>query len=559
LSEPRHPRLAVITRALRNKALRRVEIAYGLAVGAEWAVWIAFLVFGYTHGGPSAAMTIALVQVVPTAVLAPTLGLLASRFRVGRVLLAGYLMEMATLVTACALIALKAPNWSVFAIAALVSMAMTVTRPMQAAFVPALVRTPDELTASNVLAGWSENVWKLIAPAIAGVLMALHGPALAIAGTSLMALVAAVLVAPVSGSAKVKASAESSEEFRSSLSTVAHDRSLRVLLGVQCVYQIIVGATDFLMVILALSILHIGQGGAGYLNATLGAGGLLAGLVTVRLIGRPNLAGFAVFTLLSTNLALAALGFNSLVLAAYLLLGLVGFAGGLFDVTARTLLQRAAPPDSLASAFAVLESFMDFGLAVGVLIVRGAFFVGGDRGAFWIPALAGAVIVVGLCGRLLAIDQSVPVPHVQIELLRSVPIFAGLSGPALEGVAHQLAPMTAPAGTVVMRQGDPGDRYYLIADGTLAVSRDGVDVATIGRGQGFGEIALISDSPRTASVAARSDVLLYGLDKDHFVLVLTGHAAAHEAARVTAAGHLRSLGIAGGPEGQPPSIPDPRD
>jgi CRP-like cAMP-binding protein len=110
-----------------------------------------------------------------------------------------------------------------------------------------------------------------------------------------------------------------------------------------------------------------------------------------------------------------------------------------------------------------------------------------------------------------------------------------------------------------MRQGDSGDRYYLIADGTLSVSRDGVDVATIGRGQGFGEIALISDSPRTASVAARSDVLLYGLDKDHFVLVLTGHSAAHEAARVTAAGHLRSLGIAGGPEGQPPSIPDPRD
>jgi predicted MFS family arabinose efflux permease len=536
-------RRAVIWRALRNRALKRVEIAYGLAVGAEWSVWIAFLVFGYTHGGPSGAMTIALVQVIPTALLAPALGLLASRYRAGRVLLAGYLIEAASLVAACALIVLAAPEWSVFAIAVVVSMAITVTRPMQAALVPALVRTPDELTASNVLAGWSENAWKLIAPAIAGALMAWHGPELAIAGTSLMAIIAAVLVAPVSGSAKARASAGVAEEFRSSLSTVAHDRSLRVLLGVQCIYQVIVGATDFLMVILALSILHIGQGGAGYLNAVLGAGGLLAGLVTVRLIGRPNLAGLAIFTLLGTDLFLAALGFNSLVLAAYLLLALVGFGGGLFDVTARTLLQRAAPPNSLASAFAVLESFMDVGLALGVLVVRGAFVLGGDRGAFWIPALAGAVIVAGLCGRLLAIDHSAPVPHVQIELLRSVPIFSGLSGPALEGVAHQLVPTTAAAGTVVIRQGDPGDRYYLIADGDLDVSRDGINVATIGRGRGFGEIALIADSPRTATVTANSDVDLYVLDKDQFVLVLTGHAAAHEAATVTAAGHLRSLGI----------------
>ena len=422
---------------------------------------------------------------------------------------------------------------------------------------PALVRTPEELTASNVLAGWSENAWKLIAPAVAGVLMALHGPTLAIAGTSVMALVATVLVAPVSGLAKVRLSADDGEQFGSSLSKVVHDRSLRVLLGVQCIYQVIVGATDFLMVILALSILHIGQGGAGYLNAALGAGGLLAGLATVRLIGRSNLAAFAIFTLLSTEFALAALGFNSLVLAAYLLLGLVGFGGGLFDVTARTLLQRATPPDSLASAFAVLESFMDTGLAVGVLIARGAFVIGGARGAFWIPALSGAVIVVVLCGRLLSIDHSSPVPHVQIELLRSIPIFAGLSGPALEGVAHQLTPTTAPAGTIVIRQGDPGDRYYLIADGTLSVSRDGVDVATIGRGQGFGEIALISPSPRTATIRAKSDVIMYSLDKDQFVLVLTGHAAAHEAAKATAAGHLRSLGIAHISEGEDPSPSGP--
>src|ERR1700688_2025245 len=114
MSQVRLTRRAIISRALRNRSLRRVEIAYGLAVGAEWAVWIAFLVYGYTHGGPSGAMTIALVQVVPTAVFPPGLGMLASRYSAGRVLLAGYLVETVTLVAAWALIALVAPKWSVF-------------------------------------------------------------------------------------------------------------------------------------------------------------------------------------------------------------------------------------------------------------------------------------------------------------------------------------------------------------------------------------------------------------------------------------------------------------
>ena len=216
-----------------------------------------------------------------------------------------------------------------------------------------------------------------------------------------------------------------------SLLVVARDPALRVLLGVQGLYQVLTGATDFLMVVLALSILHIGQGGAGYLNAVLGAGGLLAGVATVRLIGRSKLAGIVVIALVATNIALAALGFNTMVLLAFVL---------------------------LASAFSVLESCMDIGLALGVVSVRVPFAIGGSRGAFWIPALAGVVVIVALSGRLLAVDRSAPVPHVQIELLRSISIFSCLNGPALEGVAHQLVPVTARTGTVVVGRGDRGDR-----------------------------------------------------------------------------------------------------
>ena len=368
-----------ISRAFRNRSLRRVELAYGLFVGAEWAVWIVFLVYGYTHGGASAATTIALLQVVPTALLAPVLGMLSDRHGPKQVLLAGYVGEAASMAAACALIALGAPRWTVFILSVFVSVAITLGRPAEAALVPAIVRTPDELTASNVLAGWSESAWKLIAPALVGILLAWHGPALAIAGTALMAVIAALMVAAVPGPVRAPASSESDREFRASIAVVVHDPALRVLLGAQGFYQVVVGAADFLMVILALSILHIGQGGAGYLTAVLGVGGLLAGAVTVGLIGRSNLASIIVFSLLGANVALAALGFNTTVMLAFVLLGAVGFCGGLFDVTARTLLQRAAPPESLASSFSVLESLMDSGLALGVVIVRVSVAIGGER------------------------------------------------------------------------------------------------------------------------------------------------------------------------------------
>jgi hypothetical protein len=373
--------------------------------------------------------------------------------------------------------------------------------------------------------------------------MALHGPGLAIAATALMALIGAFLVGPVSSSARPQLAEEGGQSLFASLAVVARQPALRVVLGVQGSYQVIAGATDFLMVILALSVVHIGQGGAGYMTAVLGAGGLMAGIVTVGLIGRSKLAAIVIVALLGANVFLGVLGFNSTVVLAFVLLGAVGFCGGVFDVSARTLLQRAAPPESLASAFSLLESLMDAGLAFGVVIVRVAFALGGARGAFWIPGLGGVVVVLAVSRKLLAVDRSAPVPHVQIELLRRVPIFSCLSGPALEGIAHQLVPQSAGAGEVVIREGDRGDRYYLIADGTLRVSRGGIEVATIGRGQGFGEIALLNDSPRTASVTAEGDVLLYALDKEPFVLVLTGHVAAHESAKTIASGHLRSLGM----------------
>ena len=98
--------------------------------------------------------------------------------------------------------------------------------------------------------------------------------------------------------------------------------------------------------------------------------------------------------------------------------------------------------------------------------------------------------------------------------------------------------MRVSAGTSVITQGDPGDRYYAVADGELTIVRDGKLVQTATRGDGFGEIALLQDVPRMASVTAVTDALLYSLEKEPFVETLTGHVSAASVARSVIARHL---------------------
>jgi MFS family permease len=526
--------LGVFGSALRNRALRRVELSYGLFTGAEWGMWIALLVFAYRHGGASASSLIAIVQLAPCAVLGPLLGAWADRNRAGRVLLVGYLVQGVTLAGVAAAIATGGPTWVVFVLAPVVNLGMTATRPAQAALVPSIVRTAEELTASNVLSGWVEQASRLVFPAVVGVLLATRGPALAIGVTAAMDIVAGLLVLGVPGPDPAPGDVALSAKLRANLSAAGRDRSTRLLLSLNVFYQALVGALDLLCVILAVSVLGLGQGGAGYLNAVVAAGGVVAGAATAMLVGRPRLVGFLTAGIVGATVALALIAAHPTVAVAFFLLALVGLSGSVFDVTGHTLLQRVAPSDALAGIFSVRESLTDFGLMAGIVVVRVAEAVGGYRAALVAPAVVTVAAVVVLWRPLRAVDDAADVPQVEIQLLRGIRIFAVLPAPALEGVARRLAPVTVGAGTVVVREGDSGDSYYAIADGVLKVHRRGAHVATLGRGEGFGEIALVHGVPRVASVTADTECLLFELAKEPFVLLLTGHPmAAREADAIT--------------------------
>jgi hypothetical protein len=235
------------------------------------------------------------------------------------------------------------------------------------------------------------------------------------------------------------------------------------------------------------------------------------------------------------------LAVHSTLASAFVLIALAGVGRSLFDVTGRTLLQRTAPPDLLARVFGLLESLLNAGLAIGVVLVPPLVALGGAKAALIGTGLVMLGVLATTQRRLRTLDAAATVPLIEIHLLRSIPLFAPLPAPALESLARALTPLSLPAGTVVIREGDRGDCYYAIAHGELRVERGGVAIATLRRSEGVGEIALIRDTPRTATVIAQTDVDLYTLDREPFLLAMTGHAPAHQTADAIAQSRLDEI------------------
>jgi hypothetical protein len=308
-------------------------------------------------------------------------------------------------------------------------------------------------------------------------------------------------------------------------------RLLVALLGAQWV---VIGALDILFVILAVHVLDRGQGWVGYLNMAYGVGGVLAGLTGVALVGRRRLVTPILGSVILIGAALALSALSTAAAATVVLLAVVGGGRALFNLATRTLLQRAVPAEVVGRVFGVAEGVAMAGLAVGSVLVPLLVAVGGTATA--VLGTAAILPLVALLGgrALLAVDAAAHVPIVEIALLRSLRIFRALPAPALEGLARSLEPAGLAAGEVLIREGEPGDRFYAIADGRLQVTIGGIPVATKVRGDGIGEIALLYGVPRTATVSAVSPATVFALSREDFLTAVAGHAPTARAAAAVA-------------------------
>ena len=517
-----------------NWDLLRLQLAFFWFNGTEWAVWLAMLVYAYDHGGATEAGIVAVVQLVPAAVAGPFLSVLADREPPARTLRHGYLVQASLLAVVAAVLLGEGPRYLAYAVAALVTAALTITRPTQTALVPFLARRPEELTASNVLFGWNESVAMLAAPAGAGLLLATVGPGWVFAVAATVMLVSAVLVAPLARPAagldeegedelEVVPHAGIVAELRTGIDALRHEPAARMLVFVLATMFTAVGALDVVTVVLALDVLDLGQGGPGFLNACFGLGGVAAIVVTATFVGRPKLIPWVIGAAVAWGGSFLVLGLRSSVAAAIVLLAAAGVAYMVFDVAGRTLLQRSAPSDIVSRVFGLMEAVGAIGLAAGSGFVPMIVTAVGVEAAV---VGTGVVLPIALllCGKaLLHIDEHATVPVMEIALLRCVPFLRELPAPELESLARSLVRVDAEAGQVLTAEGDVGDRFYVIADGEVETFTSGGHLRRLGRGEGFGEIALLQDVPRTATCVAVGPARLYALERDPFIAAVTGH------------------------------------
>ena len=530
----------------RNPNLRRLELAWVGSATGEWAAIVALSVFAFESGGAAAVGLVVLIRMLPAAAAAPFSALLADRFPRTRVMVAADLSRAFAVTGAAVAVSADAPAGVVYALAGLVAVISTAFRPAQAALVPTLARTPQELTAANVASSTIESVAFFAGPALGGLLLAATSVGVVFAAQAVAFLWSALLVRRISVEPLVEPEAGAGRrgimrELGAGFEAVARDSRLRLLIGLFGAQTLVGGALNVLVVVTALELLDVGEAGLGFLTSADGLGGLIGAAGALLLVGRRRLAAAFGAGILLWGVPLALIGVWPEYVVAFAMLVIVGLANTIVDVSGLTLLQRGVDNSVLARVFGVLETLVLGAIALGGVLAALLISVLGIRGALiasgaFLPALA-----LLTWRRLAALDAAAVVPADRVALLRSGPIFAPLPPAIVEHLALSLEPVAVSAGTEIIRQGEPGDRFYLVGDGELAVSMDGRETARLGSGDSFGEIALLRDVPRTATVSAKTDALVYGLDRDEFIAAVTGHAESADAADAVIARRLGTL------------------
>ncbi len=528
-----------------NADLRRLQLAgIGSTLGI-WAYGVAIAVYAYDVDGARAVGLLYFVRWLLAGAFAPWLALLADRVSRRRVMLAADLLRAGIVGGMAAVAATHGPTTLVYALAVLASIVGAAFHPAQSALLPSLAKTPEELAASNVALSSTSSIGMFAGPAIAGALLAITSPGVVFAVTAAAFLWSAACLVRIPRDAPATSAGEGENAFSALLAgfrAIASEPKLRVVIGLSGGQTLVAGALEVLLVIVALRLLDAGNAGVGWLNAAVGVGGLLGAVGAAALAGRKRLGGdFGVGLLLfGLPLALCAAWTN----AAFVLVlfAVIGIGNTVVDVSSITLMQRTAEDEVLARVFGVLESLIFLTLALGALATPALVAAIGPRLALVVAGLFLPAVLVPLWPRLAAIDASTRIPSARLELLRAIPLFAPLPPPVLERLAASSAEVTVPAEAAVVEQGQPGDLFYVIASGRAAVEVDGSRSAELGPGDFFGEIALLRDVPRTATVRALDELRLFALERDVFIAAVTGYAPSKEAADSVVAERL-PLGI----------------
>ena len=533
-----------------NRNVRRIQLAF---VGAEiggWAYVMALLVWTYQEGGAALVGTWAGVRWLLAAFAGTVGGAVADRMSRRTFMQLNAAIQLGLVLITVGAIHLDLSVWAVLVPGTLISMVAASYRPAQAGLLPSLVDSPKQLTAANATAEIVDSSAAFIGPAIAGLLLSLFGivPVMLVQALgfvwSLM-LVAGVRVeretpashsvqegdapaaATTAGPVEEGKTPDSDDESESlwvevtgGFRAIFRDRDLVALSGLLGVNGLLAGVLAVLVVVIAAE--TIGDPAAvGWLNALLGVATLVGGLVMLALAGRVRLGRLMVIGVLGWCVPLVVLGLLPELVVIVVVFILIGLTDPMVNVGFGVIPARLVPDRVLSRVFAAIESLFIAAMAVGAFVTPILIAALG---------LQAAIVALGVGGIVVALVCAVRMPHLDarlvaprgLELLRRVPPFSPLAPTMLEQIAHKLEPVSAAAGEVVVAEGETSDRFYVIESGEVEITQEGRLLRREGVGDVFGEIGLLRDVPRTATVTAVDDVELLTLSREEFLSLMAG-------------------------------------
>jgi MFS family permease len=519
----------------RNPALRKMQLALLGSLVGDWAYATAVAVFAYGVGGAKAVGLYFTVRLALMAVVAPFLATVADRINRRMVMIGCDLARFGLVVGAALCLWADTPSWPVFVLAGLASLAGAAFRPAQNALMPSLADSPEELTAANGASSTLESLSFFLGPALGAFLLTLTDVPTVFLLNALTFLWSAGLVATIrprpGAVAEPTADAETPEEpaARQSLlkettagfRVVTGNRDILMVSSLLCAQTVIAGASAVFSVVMAVEILHSGSKGVGYIDSAFGVGAIVGGFLAIGRARKRKLASDMSGGVVLWSIPLVALWVSPTPVMVFVVVILMGIGNPLVDVNFATILQRITPDEVMGRVFGTVEGACIATMALGSLLMPFLIELFGLGRGLGLLGIVVSLLVLPWIPRALRLDRDLGVPP-GVPLLEAIPMFSPLSAATVEGLARKLSRFEVPAGSMIVREGQQSDRFYVIESGRVAVSHGEVLIRHEGPGEFFGEIGLLRDVPRTATVTAVEDTTLYSLSREDFLDAVRG-------------------------------------
>ncbi len=525
-------RLGAVVDVMRQRDLRRLQLGWAAFFLVDGISMVALSVWAFGRGGSSAVGLVGLARLLPGAIALPFGAWAADRFSRRRVVTTVFVAISVTQAAIALALASRAPAVVIYLLVAASSIAATPYRSAHLAMAPLVARSPAQLVAMNVTAGTLEGLATFAGPALAALLLLRTDPWLVVAVASAASAAGLVAVArirvDVDPSKAVRRTRDRPvDELLGGFNELRSNPDTAVIVGCFVAQLLVRGLLTVLLVSVSFELVDLGSSGVGWLAATIGVGGIVGGTCAVVLTARRRLAGPFALALVLWGMPIAILGVfpNIAVVLAALLT--VGIGNAMLDVSGFTLIQRLGADRNLGRVFGVLFTVGIAMGGVGALVAPALVSLLGLRPVL---ILVGAVLpglAVALLPRFKRIDQQSEPPTELLSMLSSIALLAPLPSTTLEKVAAKCTTAEMASGCVIVTEGDHGDLFYGVLEGHLEVLRGGVQCGMLGPGDHFGEIALVRNINRLATVVAVSNVRLAVLGAPDFLDALTSCDAAY--------------------------------